>query len=116
MFEYTFQQSKKVIFEVRYDDLHGANKKPDFATSAAVFNQPKTDFNRCGQCQEDVLTGQARAFWEKWDKKHLCYLSPDEEREVLADIETLKASYNWIEGSNFYQQKELSKMQPKKIK
>ena len=114
MFEYTFQITKKTIFEVRYNDLNGANDKPDFATSSAVFNNPKTDFKTCGQCQDEVLPkGPARDFWEKWDYAHLGTLTADEEKEVLKDIEQLKTVYNWCEGSNFYKQKELSKMKLK---
>lgn len=110
MFSYTFQLSKKVIFEIDNGEIES---NPYFATSAAVFNQPKTDFERCGQCQEHVLTGKAREFWEKWDKKHLCHLTQEEEREAIKDIEELKKFYNWIDGQNFYDQKELSKMEPK---
>lgn len=117
MFEYTFQITKKIIFEVRYNDLSGANREPDFATSCAVFNQPKTDFDRCGQCQADVLPkGKARNFWEKWDNLHLHKLDETQEEELLLDVEELKAKYNWCAGSGFCEQRELSKMNLKKSK
>jgi len=115
MFKYTFQITRKIIFDVRYDDLDGANKEPSFSTSAAVFNQPKTDFEHCGQCQKDVLpVGLARDFFEKWDYKHLCHLTEQEEKEVLQDIEKLKEKYNWIDSQSFYAQKNLSIMKLKK--
>lgn len=104
---YTFQITKKIIFEVSNDRY--------FATSAAEFNQPKTDFDMCGQCQDVLLpNGAARTFWEKWDTKHLSILSPTEAKELADDIEKLKQKYNWCAGCNFSAQKELSKQTPKK--
>ena len=107
MFCYTFQITKKIIFEVSNDRY--------FATSAAEFNRPKTDFNMCGQCQDAALPdGAARTFWEKWDTKHLSHLNAEDEQELMKDIDVLKEKYNWCTGCNFTDQKELSKKEPKK--
>lgn len=68
---------------------------------------------------------RARRFFEKWDHCHLHDLTPAEYEEVTADIENLKARYNYIEdirdtfrGSRssipFYDIVKLSKMEPKK--
>ena len=93
----SFQLSKKIIFNVNYYTL-GNNSCPYFSTSACEFNQPKTDYCRCGQAQEDLtkkfLTG--RRFWKKWDKKHLQDLTENEYGELMQDIETLKEKYNYI--------------------
>lgn len=111
-FGLVFQITKKIIFEVEYYHC-GSNKEPYFSTSVAVFNQPKTDYNRCGQCQPDVLKGQALKFWKKWDRYHLHKLTAAGYNALLKDIEDLKACYNFIEVnpnySNFYKIKELSK-------
>jgi len=122
-FLYAFQLSKKRIFEVHYYTL-GSNEHPYFSTSAEEFNQPKTDYNRCGQAQEELCTGAAKRFWEKWDYCHCKDLNDAQYREVLEDIEELKSKYNYIEiiedsfaGKNsnisFEQIKALSKMEPK---
>lgn len=109
---YAFQITKKIVFEVHNGQIES---NPYFATSACVFNQPKTDFNCCGQCQNDVLpAGKARDFWEKWDKKHLSILTEEEEKELLQDLEVLKCSYNYCESTSFYSMKELSKLPLKK--
>ena len=127
-FLYAFQLSKKIIFEVDYYTL-GSNENPYFSMSAAEFNQPKSDYSRCGQCQEDLCTGLALEFVNKWDYLHLRNPSDNEYREILEDIEDLKNKYNYIEiideegfgGKNsnigFNRIKELSKLEPKsKIK
>ena len=107
MLSYTFQITKKIIFEV--------NNNQYFATSCAEFNQPKTDFCTCGQCQDELLPkGKAREFWSKWDVKHLSQLTPSEEEELSKDIEELKASYNWCLGCGFTDQKKLSMQELKK--
>lgn len=93
----TFQLSKKIIFNVNYYTLDN-NSSPHFATSADEFNQPKTDYCRGGQAQEDLTKGfyVARRFWKKWDKKHLQDLTENEYKELMQDIETLKEKYNYI--------------------
>ena len=62
----SFQLSKKIIFEVNFYTL-GNNSHPYFSTSAYEFNQPKTDYRRGGQAQEDLTKGfyVARRFWKK---------------------------------------------------
>lgn len=125
-FMYCFQISKLIVFEVEYYTL-GGNKAPYFSTSAAEFIRSKRDYNRCGQAQRELLPKRspARRFFEKWDHCHLHDLTPAEYEEITADIEQLKARYNYIEdvrdtfrGSRssipFYKVVELSKQTPKK--
>ena len=97
-FKYAFEITRKVIFMVSYYTL-GNNPSPHFCTSAVEFNQPKTDYCRCGQCQDDVLPAgsAARSFYEKWDHLHLNDLDKTEYEQVIQDIEILKESYNHIE-------------------
>lgn len=93
----SFQLSRKIIFNVCFYTL-GNNSHPCFSTSAYEFNQPKTDYCRAGQAQEDLMRGflTARKFWRKWDKKHLQDLTENEYEELMQDIETLKEKYNYI--------------------
>lgn len=93
-FHYAFQITRKIVFEVSYYTL-GSNKTPYFTTSASEFNQPKTDFNRGGQCQNDVLTGEALKFYKKWDKKHFKDLTDEQYEKLLKDIDVLKKIYNY---------------------
>ena len=62
----SFQLSKKIVFNVNYYTL-GNNSSPYFSTSADEFNQPKTDYCRGGQAQEDLTKNflTARRFWKK---------------------------------------------------
>lgn len=94
-FKAVFQLSKLTLFEVRYYTL-GQNEKPHFATSAETFMKNKREFNRCGQCQKDVLHGEAYKFWLKWDKHHLKDLDENTYHEMVADMEKLKEKYNYI--------------------
>ena len=121
-FHYAFQLSKKRVFEVSYYTL-GSNENPYFSTSAEEFNQPKTDYTICGQCQAEICTGKALEFYEKWDYMHLKKFDDDSKfRELLDDIEELKDRYNYIESIaefqprslSFERIKELSKQEPKK--
>ena len=124
-FTSAFQMSKKIIFEVRSSSLRG-NRNPYFATSAEEFNQPKTDYKRCGQCQPDLLLKfpTAMNFFRKWDEKHLSDLSEEEYSEMRDDLSELQRKYNhiMIEAVNgeavrdlrFSELKDLSKMTPKK--
>ncbi len=121
---WAFQISKKIIFEVKYYQLKG-NANPHFSTSASELNQPKTDWERCGQAQEALLPKSSKAykFWEKWDKKHLQDLTDEEYNDLLKDIELLKECYNFIEQEQdeslnkefltFCELKELSMKKPK---
>lgn len=125
-FMYCFQISKMIVFEVEYYTL-GSNKAPYFSTSAAEFIRSKRDYNRCGQAQAALLPkgSPARRFWQKWDPMHLKDLTPAQYEEITADIEQLKARYNYIEDVRdtfrdsrssipFYEVVELSKREPKK--
>lgn len=125
-FMYCFQISKMIVFEVEYYTL-GSNKAPYFSTSAAEFIRSKRDYSRCGQAQAALLPkgSPARRFWQKWDPLHLKDLTPEEYKEMIADIEQLKARYNYIEDVRdtfrgfrssipFYKVVELSKQTPKK--
>ena len=104
-FNYTFLVCKKTIFEVNNAEI---SSNPYFSTSAAVFNHPNTDFNRCGQCQKDVLPpGAARDFWEKWDPLHLAHLNAKQEEEILQDIDALKLKYKWVPSCSFSAQQQL---------
>lgn len=93
----SFQLSKKIIFEVNFYTL-GNNSHPYFSTSAYEFNQPKIDYRRGGQAQEDLTKGFyiARRFWRKWDKKHLQDLTEEEYADLIIDLEKMKQTYNYL--------------------
>lgn len=129
-FMYCFQLDKMTVFEVEFYTL-STNKEPHFSTSAARFIRSKRDYSQCGQAQESLLPrhSAARRFYDKWDRLHLHNLTPEEYAEITADIEGLKARYNYIEdvrecfgqsagcyktGIPFYEVVELSKLTPKK--
>lgn len=128
-FMYCFQISKLIVFEVQYYTL-STNTTPHFATSANEFIRSKRDYSRCGQAQAALLPkgSPARRFWQKWDPLHLKDLTPAQYEELTADIEELKARYNYIEDVRdcfgrsagcykihipFYEVVELSKQTPK---
>ena len=118
LFMLEFQLSKLSLFEVRYSRV-GSNKYPDFATSGCHFIQNKKDFDYCGQCQDKLLQSypEAKAFYEKWDAKHLSTLTPEEYDDLMKDVQVLKDKYNYIEklgedtkwDFSFYTEVELSK-------
>jgi len=114
---YVFQITKKITFDVNYYRL-GNNDSQHLSTSANVFNQPKTDYNLCGQCQDIVLFGEAKRFYKKWDIYHLKPLTAELYNDFLADIEVLKSKYNFDFDANrdisFERDKQLSKLTPKK--
>jgi len=117
-YHFAFQMSKKIVFEVSYYTLN-QNKNPYFTTSAAEYNQPKTDYIQCGQAQNSLLKGYpvAMNFFNKWDIYHLQKLTKKQLNELFKDIETLKQKYNFIEQSfdiSFERIKELSKLNIKK--
>ena len=95
-FMYVFQLSRMRVFFVSYRTLLG-NSYPYFATHAATFNQPKTDYRECGQCQSRVLDGYARAFYKKWHHMHLKELTDEQLAEMEHDIARLKKAYNFLE-------------------
>ncbi len=96
-FHYAFQISRMIIFGVDYYTL-GSNKHPYFATSAGQFNQPKTDYNRCGQSQNALLkpTSLAHQFYDKWNNLHLKDLTDEQYKDLVNDIEGLKKRYNYV--------------------
>lgn len=97
-FKYVFQIGRKISFEVRYSTV-GSNKSPDFATSANELNRNNSDYERCGQAQDDLLPANSVAgkFYAKWDNCHLKKLQEEKIEELKADIEVLKQYYNYIE-------------------
>lgn len=98
-FMMAFQITRMVVLEVEYGAIT-SNRLPHFSTSAEQFNQPKTDYARCGQCQEDVLPpGRAKSFWRKWDSCHLEALTASEYAEMKSDLGKLCEAYNYIEVS-----------------
>jgi hypothetical protein len=92
-----------IVFEVDYGAIT-SNKEFSFSTSASEFNRPKTDYNRCGQAQEDLLHigSKARRFYKKWDEFHLKNLTETQYAEMKQDLEVLKNQYNYIEKSADY--------------
>lgn len=96
VFDYAFIIGRDV-FSVSYHK-HKGNADYDFTTQAGVFNHPRTDFNRGGQCQDEVLpkTGTAREFWEKWHKKHLQPLTNDEMQELRKDLQEMEKEYPFV--------------------
>lgn len=129
-FMYCFQVDRMTVFEVSFFTLSD-NKAPYFSTSAGRFIRSKRDYERCGQAQPDLLPegSAARRFYDKWDRLHLHNLTPEERAAMVADIEDLKACYNFIEDVRdcfgqsagcykthipFSEIVELSKQEPKK--
>lgn len=96
-FHIVFQLSKLILFEVEYYTL-GNNKSPHFSTSAEQFMRNKKDFERCGQCQNDLLVNypEAMAFYKKWDVHHLHDLSDEAYSEMVTDLVPLTAKYNYM--------------------
>jgi hypothetical protein len=98
-FHFAFQISKMVVLEVHYYRC-GNNDSKHFSTEAEQFNRPKTDYNHCGQAQDELLNGAhtAMSFYKKFDPLHLKDLTSAEHAEILAAIEKLKARYNYIQA------------------
>jgi len=94
-FHYTFQITKSIMFNVSYYRL-GNNKNKYFATSADLFNKPKSDWSECGQAQSNLLSGLSMKFYKKWDNYHTLDLSKIEYDALLIDIEALKNAYNFL--------------------
>lgn len=122
---WAFQITRKIIFEIKYYKL-GNNQTPHFSTSASEFNQPKTDWEQCGQAQETLLPKNSLAykFYKKWDEKHLQDLTNEEYSQLIKDIKQLKNKYNYIEQEQdkecikthipFYALKDLSMLKIKR--
>jgi hypothetical protein len=94
-FHIAFQISAKKIFEVSYYKRHN-NSNKYFATSAAEFNRNKTDYIQCGQAQKELLFGDTMNFYKKFDILHLQDLNKKQYSEIVADLEVLKAKYNYV--------------------
>lgn len=119
-----FQVTRTIVFEVEYGAIT-SNKEWHFSTGAAQFNRPKTDFNHCGQAQNDLLPhgSAARRFWKKWNEHHIKNLTAEEYAEMRADMEALKVAYNYIEKCadhpshyiSFHELKTLSMLPVKKV-
>lgn len=120
-----FQLNKTILFEVHYYTV-GSNKSADFSTEAELFVRNKKDFERCGQCQRDLLVNypEAMAFFEKWNVHHLKDLSDEAYSELATDLAVLSAKYNYmlkehfngktvVGGFTFNSLAEFSKMKPK---
>ncbi len=111
-----FQITRKIVFEVRY------TTRNYFATSACEFNQPKTDWDCCGQGQEHLLAHDSKAyeFYKKWDKYHLKELDETLYTELISDIKELIKYYNYGAQTgydlSFSSEKEISMLPIKKKK
>lgn len=126
-FQAVFQISKTIIFKVRYYTLL-SNTTPHFSTSAAQFCRNKRDYSQCGQAQKSLLPpcSAAMRFFKKWDAYHLKSLTQTQYDEMRADLEELKAKYNYLyeeldenqrpynPSFGFYRLAEWSKQNPKK--
>jgi len=98
-FYYCFKITDKVVFQVKNYTI-GSNKENYFATEACLFNNDKTDYNECGQCQERLLPKDSLAykFYKKWDYKQTLHLSDTELQNVKEDVEKLKQAYPYVES------------------
>lgn len=122
-FQYAFQITKTIVFEIKYYRL-GNNTNKYFSTSAVRFNRPKTNYNQCGQAQKSLLEAGsiARMFFNKFDYLHIRDLNKEQHKEILKNIEFLKIQYNFVErmdsnnNFNFSELVDLSKQKLKKIK
>lgn len=96
-FHMVFQLSKTILFEVHYY-TEGSNKSADFSTEAELFVRNKKDFERCGQCQRDLLVNypEAMAFYKKWDVHHCKHLSDEAYSEMVTDLAALGSKYNYL--------------------
>jgi len=121
VFYYVFQLTKKIVFEVQYYYC-GGNRYPHFSTQANVFNQPKSDWERCGQGQKEVFVGfeAAMEFYKKWDYCHCKDLSREQYSEMVWDLECLTVYYNHLFSNerefSFWDKAEFTKRRPKGIR
>ena len=96
-FQYIFQITKFINFNVDFYTL-SSNSNPDFSTSANLFYKNKSDYEICGQCQDEVLPKNSLAmdFYQKFNKYHLTNLTTEQYNEIVKEIEKLKERYNFI--------------------
>ena len=110
-----FRIKKKHFFEVCFGTLISPNQEPYFSTCCEVLNYGRTDYERCGQCQEDVLKNMyAMHFYKKWNEKHCKTLTVTELQELKSDIEVLKEKYKFIETDTFYKVVDFDREESKK--
>lgn len=94
-FAMVYQVTRKVTFEVHYNVRKDGSHY--FSTEANLFNQPKTDYKRCGQAQESVLPKLSKAyhFYKKWDVYHLKPITDEKVwKEMVEDVISLAEGYN----------------------
>jgi len=103
-FSLSFRIKKKHFFEVVFGDLKAQGQQPYFATSGCVLNYIRSDYNRCGQCQHDILQKGSLfyKFFEKWDVLHTKSLTMEQFNELKQDIEELKEKYDYVESNYFH--------------
>lgn len=102
-FVITFRVKKKHFFTVEFGDVKAHGQQPYFSTSGGILNYIRSDYNRCGQCQNDVLSTNTTlyTFFRKWDVLHIKSLTMQQLNELKSDIEVLKAKYPYIESDSF---------------
>lgn len=116
-FGMAFAIDRMTIFEVYFYE-HSGFQFPIFTTVGNRFIQSKKDWQMCGQCQEEVLSGCALEFFRKWDKAHLKTLPPESYYLMRSDLVAVERAYlgykrfkpdfngNW--HFKFYELKDLS--------
>lgn len=92
---FTVCYSKSKIYRVENQRFVLDRYVDQFTTSAEKWNKRRTDIDRGGQCQEDVLPQDSVAmeFYKKWDPMHLQVLTDDQYNEMIKDLEKLKEKY-----------------------
>ena len=105
-FGYSFRIAKRVFFFVEFGAVKCSTQNPYFATSGGELNTRRTDFERCGQCQSELLKHRnskaMKVFYEKWDKLHTKALTYEQYEDLMVDLETLKIAYPYVQGTRFY--------------
>ena len=102
-FAVTFRISKKKFFRVNFGQTKSHRQQPYFTTSGGILNYKRSDWNRCGQCQDSILLENSKAyqFFDKWNKLHLSTLTKEQYKELHDDLQELKAEYRYIESDRF---------------
>jgi hypothetical protein len=89
-----------------------------FSTSLSIFNHPRTDYIRCGQCQEIIPhEWDIYKFYKKWDKYQLVEFGNiplKDIEELKEDVEGLKKIYPWVETDRFSSLVELDRKESNK--
>lgn len=102
-FTITFRVKKKHFFTVQFGELKSHTQQPYFSTIGYVLNHNRSNYNRCGQCQSDILPKYSlfRNFFDKWDTLHTQSLTMEQYNELLQDLEELKEKYAHIDNDHF---------------